>query len=273
MIRTGVFGANGRMGQSLLTCLAETEGMYASAALVRSGHELLGKSCGQNETSLGQLLYSTDVKTALDDSDVMIDFTLPDAITQNIAACASHKKPIVIGTTGLKHEHHKLMEDLAHIVPVVYGTNMSLGVNLLNVLVEKASRALGPDFDCDIFERHHKHKKDLPSGTAITLAEHVARGRDANFQDIGTLRHDDPKPEGMQTNHIHQHGEIGLTAQRVGGVYGDHDVTFGSHEELITFSHRALNRNVFAKGALVAARWVVNQPPGLYSLKDVLNLS
>lgn len=270
MIRVGFFGANGRMGQALLNTIWSVEGLTVKAALVRAGHGLEHKPIEQARQKGVELYYSSDIKNAMDQCDVMIDFTLPHATAEHLKIANTMAMPMVIGTTGLDESHHKLMEALAHKCPVVYSTNMSLGITLLNTLVEQAAKSLGADFDCDVTEMHHKYKKDLPSGTAITLAEHVARGRGYNLKDWATLRLNEAKLQGFKIDHHHKPGEIGLSAKRGGGVYGDHDVIFASEEETLTLSHRALNRDVFAKGALKAASWVTSQSPGLYSLKDVI---
>ncbi len=258
MINIGILGANGRMGKTLLEAVIADEGAILRAATVRSGNDLEGQPIPSQD-----ICYETDLKTAFQHCDVMIDFTLPEATQSFLKAAISFKTPLVIGTTGLNTPEHHLMEELAHVVPVVYSTNMSLGITLLNALVENAARTLGEEFDIEILEMHHRHKKDLPSGTSLTLGEYAARGREVDIKNVQCSRHQ---------HGARKPGEIGFAALRGGGVFGDHDVILASDEEVITLSHRALTRSVFAKGALKAAKWIVTQPPGLYSMKDVLKL-
>ena len=258
MIEIGILGASGRMGQTLVESVIADEGAVLRAATVRSGHGLEGTAVSSRD-----LQYSADLGEAFKCCDVMIDFTLPPATSLFMREAIAAKTPLIIGTTGLGAAEHALMEELARVVPVVYGTNMSLGVNLLNALVEKASKALGEDFDIEIQEMHHRHKKDLPSGTALTLGEYAARGRGVDLADVECVRHE----QGERLP-----GQIGFSALRGGGIFGDHDVVMASDEEMVTLSHRALTRSVFAKGALRAAKWIVNQPPGLYSMGDVLGV-
>lgn len=258
MIEIGVLGASGRMGQTLVGAVLADNESVLRAATVRAGHELEGTKVRSRD-----LHYSANLGEAFQKCDVLIDFTLPPATALFLKEAIAAKTPLVIGTTGLSAAEHERMEELAHLVPVVYGTNMSLGINLLNALVEKAAHALGEEFDIEIQEMHHRHKKDLPSGTALTLGDYAARGRGVDLVDVKCVRHE----QGERVP-----GQIGFSALRGGGVFGDHDVVMASDEEMITLSHRALTRSVFAKGALRAAKWVVTQPPGLYGMKDVLGL-
>lgn len=272
MIRIGVLGANGRMGQTLLSSVASMKDIVLAVALVRPGHDYDARSVATEAAHGRELYYTSDWQEGYTQSDVLIDFTLPEATQQSLEKALDYETSMVIGTTGLTHEHHHLMERLSHKVPVLYDTNMSIGVALLNRLVEQTARALGSDFDCEITEMHHRHKKDLPSGTAVTLAKYAARGYEHDLEDVGTLRSGQTSGQALQISRERQSGEIGLSAMRGGGVYGDHSVVFASEEEIVTLSHRALNREVFAKGALIAARWLTTQAPGLYSMRDLLGI-
>ena len=274
MIRIGLFGANGRMGQSILSVMASagelSNEISLGCALVRPGHGLNATQISSLNALGQEAYYSSDVTDGFSKSDVMIDFTLPEATKENLSLAQDRMTPMVIGTTGIGPEEHRLMESLAKQVPVFYDTNMSLGVAVLKHLVHEATRMLGDEFDCDIFESHHRYKKDIPSGTAMSLGEEVARARGNQLKDLGTRRFNSKDPSAIQTMHEHKISEVGFSAVRGGGVFGDHDVIFSSDQEQVKLSHRALNRDVFAKGALTAAKWIVNQPPGLYSMKDLL---
>ncbi|NCP62089.1 MAG: 4-hydroxy-tetrahydrodipicolinate reductase [Alphaproteobacteria bacterium] len=262
----GVLGANGRMGQELMKVICEDNETLLSSALVRQGHDLEGKPLGLKNPLYGSALYQSDLSSAFQKADVMIDFTLPTATTGFLGKALEMQTPLVIGTTGLAREDHLLMEILARAVPVVYDTNMSLGITVLNALVEKTAALLGEDFDIEILEMHHRHKKDAPSGTALTLGDFAARGRGVPFDSVASF---DCRGE-KQTER--KPGEIGFAVLRGGGVIGDHSALFTSQEEMLTLSHRALKRAVFAGGAVRAAKWVVTQEPGLYNMRNVLGL-
>jgi 4-hydroxy-tetrahydrodipicolinate reductase len=258
-MKIGILGAGGRMGQELIAAIGLMPTMMLEAAVVRSRSAIEG----QKVSSPGERLYTSNVMNAFQACDVMIDFTLPSVTADFLKMALECPKPMMIGTTGLGEAEHALMARLGAVVPVVYAPNTSLGINLLYDLVEKAARILGPDFDVEIGEMHHRYKKDLPSGAALNLGRQVALGMGKNFDRLKEVR---------QENASRTSGSIGFSSKRGGGVFGDHDVFFASDEELLTFSHRALNRSVFAKGALRAATWVMDQKPGIYGMKDVLGL-
>lgn len=273
MIHVGILGANGRMGQALIQMIPHIDGLSLSHAVVRDTHESLGNPVGLKNAT--EMRYTHEKEIAFQNADVLVEFMLPEVTVDNISKAKLFHTPLVIGTTGLGEKEKQVLSEAAKHIPIVYDTNMSLGITMLNQLVEHVARrlkSLDVDFDCEIHEKHHRHKKDMPSGTAITLGHHVAKGRDIDLQNVGSLRMTEQQPVGMQTVHQRQSGEIGFSAQRGGGIYGDHDVSFISDEEMISLSHRALNRSVFAKGALIAAKWVVSQKPGLYTMADVLGV-
>lgn len=266
MIRVTVFGANGRMGQTLCRLISESDDLELVGAVTERGHACAGRDAGE-VAGLGSLgvPITDDVAAAVADCEVAIDFTLPAAAPAQIAACVDSNTALVIGTTGLSDEHQALLDDAGARIPVVYGRNMSVGVNVLTELTGLAARALGSGYDVEVSEAHHRHKVDAPSGTAVQLAESVARARDVNLGDVAVYnRHgvNDPrKPD-----------SIGFTSVRAGTIVGDHSVLFAADEEIIELRHRALDRAVFARGALRAASWLVDQPVGLYSMSDVLGL-
>jgi 4-hydroxy-tetrahydrodipicolinate reductase len=187
------------------------------------------------------------IELPMKNCDVAIDFSNADAITEVSAAALQHHKPLVIGTTGHSQEQRRLIEETAQSLPVVFASNFSIGVNVLFWLTRKAAEQLGGDFDAEIIETHHKMKKDAPSGTAKTLAEVLKATKKT------------------QT-------EIPIQSIREGDVVGEHTVIFRGPSERLELTHRAASREIFARGALHAAKWIINQPPGLYSMQDVLGM-
>lgn len=262
----GVLGANGRMGQELVRIICEDNQTLLSSALVRPGHDLEGKSLGMLSPLYASAIYQSDLSLAFQKADVMIDFTLPTATAAFLKKALEMQTPLVIGTTGLTREDHSLMETISHTVPVVYDTNMSLGITVLNALVEKTAALLQDDFDIEILEMHHRHKKDAPSGTALTLGDFAARGRRVPLDSVASFDRHGKNQKERKT------GEICFSSLRGGGVAGDHSALFASQEEMITLSHRALKRAVFAMGAVRAAKWVVTQEPGIYNMRNVLGV-
>jgi len=255
MIKVGVFGANGRVGKLLLENLKETSKMSLSTVYVRN--EL-------NFSVDPSVLITTDLKSFLNACDVVIDFSLPDACEALLEAAMVTPKPLVIGTTGLNTHQLNLLKEATLKMPILYATNMSLGVALLNNLVEQASAAL-KGFDIEIVEHHHKHKKDAPSGTALTLGEHAARGRGLNLDDVRVSGRDGNIGERTED-------EIAVMAIRGGDIVGRHTVGFYNDGEFIELNHTATSRSTFSKGALRAGEWLADKKPGLYSIADCLGL-
>jgi 4-hydroxy-tetrahydrodipicolinate reductase len=200
--------------------------------------------------------------------DVLIDFSSPTALALNLDAAAAAGTPIVIGTTGLGAEDHARIDEMAGVIPILQTANTSLGVNLLRKLVEQAARALGPEWDIDIVEMHHRHKLDTPSGTALLLGASANAGRGA--QSTIALNRFDRMQEGP---HEREEGGIYYASLRGGSVAGDHQVIFAADGERIELGHRAENRTIFARGALKAAVWLKGKPAGRYTMADVLGLA
>lgn len=252
-MKIGIAGYTGRVGQLLVKELDSGEwiGIQLSGGLARNAPK---EKAG--------FFTTTDAKEFFDISDVVIDFTLPDSTMTNARIAAQTKTPLVIGTTGLTHEHEKELGALSKNTPIVYAANMSLGVNLVMALVEKAAKALDPQWDIEIFESHHKHKIDAPSGTALALGKSAAKGRGIKL------------PEKIDTdrNGKRMQGDIGFSVARGGDVVGEHTALFYAEGERIEISHRATNRAIFARGAIKAAIWVKDKSPALYSMHDVLGL-
>ena len=203
-----------------------------------------------------------DVMIDPDHGDVLIDFSSPDGLRSSLDQAMSAAIPILVGTTGLTDGHHELIAEAAAVVPVLVAPNTSIGVAVLADLVERAARVLGPDdWDVEIVEIHHNKKKDAPSGTALHLGKAVEEGRGFNAEEeIGRCG----------TGPERESGSIGYAAVRGGTVAGDHDVLFLGRDERIILSHRAENRAIFARGAITAARFLIGKPPGLYTMRDVI---
>ncbi len=255
MTKVGVFGANGRVGQLVIDDLKQTQDISLSAVYVRN--EL-------NFSIDPSVLVTTDIKSFLHGCDIVIDFSLPEACEALLEAAIESPTPLVIGTTGLSYHQLNLLKQASEKMPILYATNMSLGVALLNKLVHQASAAL-EGFDIEIVEMHHKHKKDAPSGTALTLGESAARGRGLDLDKVRVSGRD---------GNIGQRSEdeIAVMALRGGDIVGRHTVGFYNEGEFIELNHTATSRNTFSKGAIRAASWLVNKEASLYSISDCLEL-
>lgn len=196
-----------------------------------------------------------------DNGDVLVDFSAPEALPSSLKRAVEAKIPLLVGTTGLDAEADRAIGEAAKTIAVLRAANTSLGVALLSDLVERAARALGPEWDIEIVEMHHRGKADAPSGTALALGEAAARGRGSELR----------AERGRDgTGLRREEGAIGFASLRGGTVAGEHDVVFAGPDERLILSHRAENRTIFARGALAAARFLVGRPPGLYSMRDVI---
>lgn len=216
-------------------------------------------------TILAAIRCGDDLTPGLRESEVAIDFTQADATAKTLRGCVETAKPLVLGTTGHSHDQLKAIEEAAAKVPIVFAPNFSVGVNALFWLAREATRLLGADFDLEIVEMHHRLKKDAPSGTAKKLAEILSKERQLTSDDH--LRHGREGNVGERSAE-----EIGIHALRGGDVVGEHTVVFAGQGECLELTHKASSRETFARGALRAARWVVDQAPGLYSMSDVIAL-
>jgi len=236
-------------------------------AVTETSDPALGKDVGEilGLEALGVPL-TDDRAQALHEAHVAIDFTLPSATIANVRASVDNGTALVIGTTGLEDKHLQAMNDASREIPLVYGRNMSVGMNVFMDLVGRAARALGSDYDAEITEAHHRQKVDAPSGTALALGEAIAAARSQKLDDVAIhSRHGTTGPRVP--------GTIGFSVIRGGNIVGDHSVLFAAAEETVEFSHHAVERKSFARGALRAARWAAGQAPGMYSMPDVLGLS
>ncbi len=237
MIKVGVTGCKGRMGQLLVAEINAADDL-----------EFAG---GIDKDDVAQDLFAP--------ADVVIDFTIPEATMHHAALASLNNTALVIGTTGLSDAQEAELAAFAKDTPIFYAANMSLGVNLLLALVEQAAKRLDPSWDIEVFETHHKYKIDSPSGTALALGKAAQTGRGGgNFV--------------IDRTGARNEGDIGYAVQRGGDVVGEHDVTFFSQGERITLGHKATDRSLFAKGAVRASRWIKDQDAGLYSMRDLLDL-
>jgi 4-hydroxy-tetrahydrodipicolinate reductase len=264
MLKIAVFGANGRMGRAVTRVVTASADAEVVGACTEAGHETVGQDVGEL-AGLGSLgiLVTADANEALADADVAIDFTLPAAVAGNLAACKANGCALVMGTTGLAPEHVALLDESSETISILYGRNLSVGVNVFTELARQAAHYLGDDWDVEITEAHHRFKLDAPSGTALQLGEAVADARGANLDDvavIGRSGHTGERPAGA----------IGISSIRAGNIVGDHTVAFVSDTETVELTHHAVDRELFASGALRAAQWLAEKPAGLYSMRDVL---
>ncbi len=266
-INVGIIGAGGRMGRMLIEAVQDNAQTTLSAAIEREGSSLVGADAGE-VAAIGRLDIQIvdDLQAVIDDIDVLIDFSLPDATEQNMQICAEHNVAMVIGTTGFNEQQEQVLRNASKHIAIVYAGNYSTGVNLSLKLLEMAAKAFGNDADVEIIEAHHKHKIDAPSGTAYMMAEAVATARDQNLKEVAIYGR-----EG-QTG-ARETGTIGIHAVRGGEIIGDHTVMFIADGEVVEITHRARARMTFAAGAVRAATWVINQNKGQYNMQDVLGLS
>jgi 4-hydroxy-tetrahydrodipicolinate reductase len=259
VIRAVVAGAAGRMGSRILDALREEKDFAVTGAFERSGSEHVGREASGVEISPG-------IDQALaKGADVVIDFTAPAASLHHAAVCADRSVALVIGTTGFTEEQKKALRAASRFIPLLLAPNMSAGVNVLFRLVADAARALGPAYEVEIVEMHHRMKRDAPSGTALRLAEVAAGALGLHAKDPFVYeRHGDVGAR--------KGGTIGLSAVRGGDVVGEHTVHFLADGERLELTHRATSRDNFARGAVRAARWLAGREPGFYDMQDVLGL-
>ena len=272
--RVCVLGPSGRMGRALLDAAAGRTDVAISAAVDRAGTPIVG------QTVVAGVTASADLTAGFAASNVYIDFTAPDSTRQAAQAAAARRVPAVIGTTGLGADDEASVAALAKVAPIVVAANFSLGVNLVLGLVQQAARVLGPDWDAEVVETHHRAKRDAPSGTALAIARAIAAGHGVDYDQVKRHTRDGevgPRPRGeigVATLHTvlvkDAEGERLVSTLRGGDVIGEHVAYFFGAAERIEIAHRATSRTIFAAGALRAAAWVVGKPPGRYSMLDVL---
>ena len=264
-VRVAVAGAGGRMGRALLDAATSTEGIALAAAIDVAGSPCVGRDAGELCAAAHGFVIETDLAAALRSSQVLIDFTRPEGSLGHLRACREAKRAMVIGTTGFAAAGLDEIRAAARDIAIVMSPNMSIGVNVMLRLVETAARALGPDYDAEVFEIHHKMKVDAPSGTALKLGEVAAKARGTTLDRDGVYaRHG--------TTGERKAGSIGFSVARGGDTVGDHTVFFAGPGERLEITHRASSRATYAQGAMRAAKFVAGKPPGLYDMADVLGL-
>ncbi len=265
MTNIAIVGAAGKMGQTIIKCLKDFPEARLVAAIERKGCYACGKDSGAIAgIGANGVFITDDISQVREERPVFIDFSSPQASIQLLSIAVKNNFHLVIGTTGFNKEEQNAIKDAASRIPIVWSANMSFGINLLLGLVEKAAKAL-PDYDIEIIEMHHSHKKDAPSGTALRLAEAAARGRGEEFEKLAVFGRKGITGERKK-------GEIAVHALRGGDVVGDHTVIFAGEGERIELTHKASNRECFARGAIKAALWLNDKKQGLYTMKDVLGI-
>jgi 4-hydroxy-tetrahydrodipicolinate reductase len=264
--RIGVMGCGGRMGQMLVREIANTAGCAVAGGTESPGSDRIGRDVGEvaGLAALG-IRIASDPAIVFDAADAVIDFTTPAASVAHARLAAAKGKALVIGTTGMGAADEAAIAEAAKRAPIVRAPNMSLAVNLLFALTEQVAARLGAEFDIEIFEIHHRHKVDAPSGTALALGEAAARGRGVKLNDVAIRARDGHTG-------ARREGAIGFAALRGGAEVGDHSVMFCGAAERIELTHKAASRQIYASGAVKAAQWVRGRKPGLYGMRDVLNL-
>ena len=266
MIRAIVCGAAGRMGGRIIALVQDANDLALTGAVERPGHPGIGKDAGES-AGVGKVgvPLAGDLRAVVKEGQVVLDFTNPEAAIANLAIAADAGVPMVIGTTGISAAGLDRVRELSAAVPCVLSPNMSVGVNILFKVLAEVASTLGDDYDVEIFETHHRFKKDAPSGTALRMAQVIASALGRDLDKAGIYGR-----KGM----VGERGkeEIAIHALRSGDVVGEHTVVFGGMGERIEVTHRAHSRDNFARGAIRAARWIIGRPPGLYDMQDVLGL-
>jgi 4-hydroxy-tetrahydrodipicolinate reductase len=258
-VKLAIAGVGGRMGRALIEASANDKRFGVVGGTERSGSALI-------DTKIGDGMVSAQVKAACEFGDVWIDFTSPQATLAALADLEDTRvRAAIIGTTGFDTHELDAIQAASTRLAIVQSGNFSLGVNLVAGLVRQAAARLGPDWDIEVTESHHRHKVDAPSGTALMLGHAAAYGRGVSHDDVARFaRHGQTGPR--------KGGDIGYAVIRAGGIIGDHEVLFASDDEIVTLAHKAASRTIFAKGALAAAAWAYSAPAGLYTMDDVLGL-
>ncbi|MRX27799.1 4-hydroxy-tetrahydrodipicolinate reductase [Kangiella sp. HZ709] len=254
--------ATGRMGKELIQAVVSDSDSVVAAALARDNHPLIGTDIGYMVGANPQnKLLSSDLESALLSANVLIDFSLPEHSIRTLLQAEKVKIPVLIGTTGFDSEQLALIEKAATSIPVMLASNYSLGVNSLIHLVTEATKLLSDKSDIEIFEAHHKHKIDSPSGTAISIGEAIAETKGRRLDEIAVYERSGERKK----------DDIGFAVMRGGETIGTHEVTFALNGELVSLKHEAQTRQCFAQGALTAAKWLIKQPIGLYDMQKMLN--
>ena len=263
-VKIVVVGAAGRMGRRILSLASESGQFNIIATLERKGHPDIGKDVGI-VAAIGPIsTLLTDTYPAVA-ADVAIDFSQPEAMDKTVDYCLENKVALVSGITGLSDNQREKMKAASRKIPILYATNMSVGMNVMFSLAGKLASMLGAEYDIEIIEQHHRFKKDAPSGSALTLAENICKATGRDFPE--SVTHGRSGKDALR-----QKGTIGMHAVRAGDITGAHSVIFGTLGETLSLNHTANSRDTFAHGALRAAKWLVGKEPALYSMADVLDI-
>ncbi|NRB10436.1 MAG: 4-hydroxy-tetrahydrodipicolinate reductase [Rickettsiaceae bacterium] len=247
-IKLAICGSSGKMGQAIINLIKSNPQKY--------DFEITYQFSRKSNTDLGKCCQL---------SEIVIDFSTPEVIKSLLKQATVYNTKLVICTTGFTEEHFKLMAEATKKIAILYAANTSIGANLLANMAAKVATILQhKDFDTEIIEAHHRYKKDAPSGTALMIAKEIANATDLDLNN--SLKYDR-----CNNDNVRKNNEIGMSAIRAGGIYGEHNVIFASNNEVIKLQHQALNRDCFADGALIAAKWLYTQKPGLYNMQDIFN--
>lgn len=261
MLNLAIYGADGRIGTSIISQLSGRQDLSLSYAIV----EEISPNNGE-DTGIDEISYTSQLPIKPDPAcEVFIDFSVPAATQSCMAYCMKHNIPLVIGTTGHSPLQQDKIQKAAQQLAIMQTSNMSSAVNACFILIEQAIKMLGDEYDIEIIEKHHKHKIDAPSGTAIEMAQVAAKARGQKLEEVVVY-------DRSSTNQPRGQGHIGIQSIRGGEIVGEHDTMFINQNEIITISHKAYSKEIFAAGAIRAARWLVKQNPGLYSMADVLQV-
>ncbi|MDE3955595.1 4-hydroxy-tetrahydrodipicolinate reductase [Glaesserella parasuis] len=266
-LKIGVVGAGGRMGRQLIQAVNNAEGVELGAAFERKGSSLVGADAGEL-AGIGHLgvTVTDDLASQLNHFDLLIDFTRPEGTLEHIAFCVAHNKKMVIGTTGFDDAGKQAIKSASEKISIVFASNYSVGVNLVFKLLEKAAKVMGDYCDIEVIEAHHRHKVDAPSGTALSMGEHIAKTLGRDLKTHGVFAR-----EGITGER--KRDEIGFATIRAGDVVGEHSVWFADEGERIEIAHKASSRMTFANGAVRAAKWLQTKQNGLFDMTDVLDLN
>ncbi|ELP4885943.1 4-hydroxy-tetrahydrodipicolinate reductase [Vibrio cholerae] len=267
MVRIAIAGAAGRMGRNLVKATHQNPLSELGAGSERSESSLVGVDIGEL-CGIGKqgIVLVDNLEQAVEQFDVIIDFTAPTSTLANLALCEQHGKKLVIGTTGFTDAQRQTIEQAAKKIPIVMAPNYSVGVNLVFKLLEKAAKVMGDYCDIEIIEAHHRHKVDAPSGTAIGMGEAIAHAMGNQLSDVAVYAREGITGERSRN-------EIGFATIRAGDIIGEHTAMFADIGERVEITHKATDRMTFANGAVKAAIWLAEQPAGFYTMTDVLGLN
>ncbi|AGI32400.1 TPA: 4-hydroxy-tetrahydrodipicolinate reductase [Mannheimia haemolytica] len=266
-LKIGIVGAGGRMGRQLIQAVHNAQGVELGSAFERKGSSLVGSDAGE-VAGVGTLgvVISDDVAQNVAGFDLLIDFTRPEGTLEHLDICVAHHKQMVIGTTGFDDAGKAAIKAASEKIGIVFASNYSVGVNLVFKLLEKAAKVMGDYCDIEVIEAHHRHKVDAPSGTALSMGEHIAKTLGRDLKTHGVFERNGITGE-------RKRDEIGFATIRAGDVVGEHSVWFADEGERVEIAHKASSRMTFANGAVRAAKWLNGKQNGLFDMTDVLDLN